>query len=189
MIQQREWRWWSIVLRGLVAVVFGLLSLFAPAAAFVSLVFLFGVFVLVDGVFALALVKQPSRLSRRAVIARGAVSIVAGVITLMWPDISALALLIVIGVWAIAGGLLEVATAIRMRDEIEHDWLLGVEGVLSVGFGIALLISPLAGAIVLGLWVGAYALALGIALLFTGFKLRSHMQRMMPGRARLIDVG
>jgi uncharacterized membrane protein HdeD (DUF308 family) len=176
MIVQPKWRWWAVALRGVAAVLFGILALLAPSAAFVFLVLLFGAYALVDGVLALYVASQRTTQPRGAIVARGIVSIAAGIITLAWPGISALALLIVIGAWAIAAGALEIATAIRMRKELEHEWLLGTEGVLSILFGVALLISPLAGAIVLGLWVGAYALVLGVMLLTTAFQMRSYVR-------------
>jgi len=174
MQNQPTWRWWAIALRGVAAILFGLLALFSPAAAFTSLVIVFGAFALVDGVLALSVARRRAGNSYAAMIARGIISIVAGIVALTWPGISALALLIVIGLWAIATGIFEVATSIHMRKEIQHEWLLGFEGTLSILFGAALLVSPLAGAIVLGLWVGAYALVIGIMLLATGFGLRSY---------------
>jgi uncharacterized membrane protein HdeD (DUF308 family) len=159
------------------------LALFAPSAAFISLVLLFGAFAVVDGVLALAVASRGETPTRGAILARGIVSLIAGVLVLLMPDISGLALLFVIGVWAIAAGILEVATAIRMRKEIEHEWLLGFEGILSILFGVALLISPLAGAIVLGVWVGAYALIVGIMLVTTALQLRSHQQRALTAAA------
>ena len=174
MIEQPNWRWWAVALRGAVAVLFGLLALYSPGKAFVTLVLLFGAYAIVDGILALWTARQRTEYPRGMIIARGIISLAAGIITLTWPQISALALLIVIGAWAIAAGVFEIATAFRMRREIEHEWLLGIEGVVSILFGVALLASPLAGAIVLGLWVGAYALVLGVMLLATGFQMRSY---------------
>lgn len=174
------WRWWAIALRGAAAILFGVLALLVPGVAFVSLVLLFGAYALVDGVLALSVARRSVAHSRGAIVARGIVSIFAGTLTLLWPTISALALLVVIGMWAIAAGLLEIGTAIRLRREIAHEWLLGVEGVLSIAFGVALLISPFAGAIVLGIWVGAYALIVGAMLVATAFKLRSYEHRHEP---------
>jgi uncharacterized membrane protein HdeD (DUF308 family) len=98
-------------------------------------------------------------------------SSLAGLIALVWPAISSLALLVVIATWAIVAGVLEIAMSIRRN--IAHEWLLRIEGVLSIVFGVLLFLSPLAGAIVLGLWVGAFALVAGGMLVQTGFRLRS----------------
>jgi uncharacterized membrane protein HdeD (DUF308 family) len=179
----RQWRWWSVALRGLFAIVFGLFALASPSSAFFSLVMLFGIFALVDGVLALAFGTRTKALPRGAIISRGIISIVAGVLALTMPGPAGLALLILIGAWAITSGLSELYMAFKMRHEIEHEWLLGIEGVLSVAFGIMLLMSPLAGAIVLGLWVGAFALVLGGMMIATGFRLRELQHRAHDLRA------
>jgi uncharacterized membrane protein HdeD (DUF308 family) len=177
MRKKIRWRWTSIALRGVAAVIFGVLSLVNPRAAIVSLVLLFGVYALIDGLIALSARAAVGSKSRRAVIARGIVSVAAGVITLMWPGLSTFALLFVIGAWAIVAGALEIVWAFRLREELKGEWLLAVEGVLSILFGTVLLISPLAGAIVLGLWVGGYAMVLGTMLLLAAFEVRSFTHR------------
>jgi uncharacterized membrane protein HdeD (DUF308 family) len=181
MFENKSYRWWSIALRGVVAVLFGVLSLIAPAAAVVSLVLLFGAFALVDGVLALSAARAADGRSRRAMIARGIASIVAGLVALVWPGISTLALLMVIGLWSIAAGALEILTAYRVRAAIQGEWLIALEGGLSVLFGIALLVSPLAGAIVLGIWVGAYAIVVGTMLLLAAFEARSFANQQGMG--------
>jgi uncharacterized membrane protein HdeD (DUF308 family) len=168
----KNWRWWTVALRGVAAIVFGVLALIAPTYAFLSLVILFGIFAIADGVLAFALGATPL-VSKGAMYARGVISIAAGVIALVWPQITGLALLFVIAAWAVAAGIVEIVMAIRLRKTIEHEWLLGVEGVLSIVFGVLLFMAPLAGAIVLGLWVGIYALILGGMLVATGLRLRS----------------
>ncbi|HEX8114040.1 MAG TPA: DUF308 domain-containing protein, partial [Kofleriaceae bacterium] len=160
MTRVRTWRWWTIALRGLVAIAFGILAMIRPGAAFLSLVLLFGVYAIVDGVLALVLASQRVH-ARGALVARGIVSIAAGVLALEWPGITAFVLLLVIAGWAIVSGVLEIAMAIQMRKQLESEWLLALEGALSVVFGVLLLLSPLVGAIVLGLWIGAWALVLG----------------------------
>lgn len=178
MVRFKKWRWWTIALRGVAAILFGLVSLWAPSAAFVWLVIVFGIYAIVDGALALALAVRPTQ-SRIAIIGRGLVSILAGVLALTMPGITALALLYVIAAWAIVSGIFEIVMAIQMRKEIEGEWLLGIEGALSIGFGILLMLAPLAGAIVLGIWIGAYALVLGGMQVGTAFRLRSY-QRQHP---------
>jgi hypothetical protein len=101
---------------------------------------------------------------------RGLVSIVAGLIAFLMPGITAFALLVVIAAWAIVAGISEIAMAVRLRKMIEYEWLLGLEGALSIAFGVLLLLSPLAGAIVIGLSIGAYALVLGGMLIVEAFR-------------------
>jgi len=173
MLRLKRWRWWTVALRGVAAILFGIFSVFAPGITFVSLVLLFGAYSIVDGALALALASRPIQ-PRLPLIARGLVSIAAGIIALVWPGITGFALLLVIASWAIVAGVLEIVTAIQLRKEIEGEWLLAIEGILSIGFGALLVLSPLAGAIVLGLWIGAYALVLGGMLIATAFRLRSY---------------
>jgi uncharacterized membrane protein HdeD (DUF308 family) len=165
-------RWWTIALRGVVAILFGILAMTSPGAAFVSLVLLFGLYAIIDGVLALVLASRRVQ-PHGALIGRGIVSIAAGVIAFVWPGITAFALLLVIAAWAIISGALEIVTAIQMRKQLEGEWLLALEGVLSVGFGVLLLLSPLVGAIVLGLWIGAWALVLGGMEIGTALRVRS----------------
>jgi uncharacterized membrane protein HdeD (DUF308 family) len=177
------WRWWTVALRGIAAILFGLFSLFAPGAAFLSLVLLFGIYAIVDGLLALSLGFRERIYARGAMVVRGLVSVAAGMIALIWPGITGIVLLLVIASWAVASGILEIVIAIRMRKQLQHEWLLGVEGCLSIVFGVLLFLSPLAGAIVLGLWVGAYALVVGGMLVGTGLRLRSYLIEHPPAAA------
>jgi uncharacterized membrane protein HdeD (DUF308 family) len=167
-----NWRWWSLALRGVVAILFGLVAVTMPVAAFLTLVVMFGVFAILDGVFALYVAAHTH--AGGAIIARGVVSILAGVVTLVWPQISSFVLLLLIASWAVVSGGLEVVVAARHRSHIPHVGLVIFEGVLSIAFGILLFMSPLSGAIVLGLWVGAYALVFGVILLAAAWQTHSH---------------
>lgn len=188
MKRYMTWRWWSIALRGVAAIILGILSLYAPAVTFLSLVIVFGVYAIIDGVLALFMAARGTGTSQGAIILRGIVSIIAGVLALVWPGITALALLVVIGVWAIIAGILEIVVAVRHRKELEHEWLLGLEGALSLAFGILLLFSPLAGAITLGLWIGVYALVFGTLLVAAGFRMRSRQKKAAPPDGQLAAV-
>ena len=172
-----RWRWWSVGLRGLAALTFGIISIFVPGLTFFSLVFVFGAYAIVDGVLALMLASRQLVQPRGWIIVRGLVSILAGLVAMLLPGITALALLMVIAAWAIVSGISEIAMAVKLRRQIEHEWLLAAEGALSIVFGVLLLLSPLAGAIVIGLWVGAYALVLGGMMIATAFRLRATMGR------------
>jgi uncharacterized membrane protein HdeD (DUF308 family) len=167
-----QWRWWTVVLRGAAAILFGILAVFAPTAAFASLVILFGIYALVDGALVLGMGIRERAYHRGAMIGRGIVSLAAGALALGWPGISSVALLFVIATWAIVAGIFEIVMSIRLR--VPHEWLLRLEGALSIVFGVLLFMAPLAGAVILGLWVGAYALVFGGMLVETGFRLRSY---------------
>jgi uncharacterized membrane protein HdeD (DUF308 family) len=167
-----RWRWWSIALRGVAALALGVISLFWPGLTFMSLVFVFAAYAVVDGVLALMLASKDIAQPRGWIVARGLISIAAGSIAFLAPGITAFALLVVIATWAIVAGIAEIVMAVKLRKLIEYEWLLGLEGVLSIAFGVLLLLTPLVGAIVIGLWVGAYALVLGGMLIAEAFRLR-----------------
>jgi uncharacterized membrane protein HdeD (DUF308 family) len=170
---EKRWRWWSVALRGLAALALGIISLFVPGLTFFSLVIVFGAFALVDGVLALMLASTRLVQPHGWVVVRGLVSILAGLLALFLPGITAFVLLVVIGSWAIVSGTSEIVAAVKLRKQIRGEWLLAAEGVFSIAFGVVLLLSPLVGAIVIGLWVGAYALVLGGMMIATAFRLRS----------------
>jgi uncharacterized membrane protein HdeD (DUF308 family) len=167
-----RWRWWSIALRGVAALALGIISLFWPGLTFLSLVLVFGAYAIVDGGLALMLGSKGIVQPRGWIIVRGLVSISAGLIALLMPEITAFALLVVIAAWTVVAGIAEIVMAVKLRKMLEYEWLLGLEGALSIAFGVALLLAPLVGAIVIGLWIGAYALVLGGMLIVEAFRLR-----------------
>jgi uncharacterized membrane protein HdeD (DUF308 family) len=173
--------WWVVALRGALAVLFGVLALVWPGITLAALVLLFGGYALVDGVFALgnAFFGGARAEGRRPwLILEGVVGIIVGILTFVWPGITALALLWVIAAWAIITGVLEIATAIRLRRELRGEWMLIASGVLSVIFGLILAVRPGPGAVALVWVIGIYAIIFGVSLLFLAFRLR----RGAPGR-------
>jgi len=165
-------------------VVFGLVTFFDPAISLAALVLLYGAYAFVDGVFALVSALRNHRPSERwfLLLLEGIVGIAAGIVTLLWPGITAIALLFVIAAWALVTGAFEVAAAIRLRAAIEHEWLLALSGIASIGLGVLLLLFPGAGALALVLWIGAYALVSGALLIGLAFRLRS-WERSHPPHA------
>jgi uncharacterized membrane protein HdeD (DUF308 family) len=173
MLHSLAQNWWALALRGLVAVLFGLLTFFMPGITLVTLVLLFGAYALVDGIFnAIAFFRVPAH--HWAFLVEGAVGIIAGVLTFTWPAITALVLLYLIAYWAIFTGILEIVAGIRLRKAIANEWLLVAMGILSLLFGIMILFAPAAGALAIVLWIGAYALVFGIFLLVLAFRLKGH---------------
>ena len=166
-------RWWTIALRGVAAVVLGLLSLALPRVTFLSLVILFGIYAILDGILTLSLIGRGGY-RWNSIGARGVASILAGLIALVWPGITAVALLLVIASWAIVAGGLEILLALRLRHRLRHEGVLVLEGVLSIAFGSALFIAPSLGMIALGLWVGAFALVTGALLIAVALSVRRH---------------
>lgn len=173
MLDSLASNWWALALRGLAAIVFGLLTFFVPGITLLTLVILFGAFALVDGVLnVLAFFRMASH--HWPLLLEGLVGIIAGVLTFAWPAITALVLLYLIGFWAIFTGVFEIIAGIRLRSVIRNEWLLILMGVLSLLFGGLIFFAPGAGALAIILWIGAYALVFGIFLLALSFRLRGH---------------
>jgi uncharacterized membrane protein HdeD (DUF308 family) len=163
--------WWALALRGLFAVLFGLLAFLIPGITLLTLVLLFGAYVLLDGIFdILAAIRSPSH--HWALVLEGIVGIVAGILTFVWPGMTAMVLLYLIAFWAIFTGVLEIVAGIRLRRALANELLLILMGVVSLFFGFLILIFPGAGALAVVLWIGAYAFVFGIMLLVLAFRLR-----------------
>lgn len=167
--------WWMIVLRGVIAILFGLSAFLWPDLTWLSLVLLFGVYALIDGVIAIATgfthVKESTRWW--AFVLEGLVSIGAGVVALMWPGLTTIVLIFMIGAWAILTGILEIAAAIRLRHEITNEWWLALGGLLSIAVGVMLILQPAAGGLAVIWIIGAYAITFGVLLILLGFRVRN----------------
>jgi len=164
--------WKTLALGGAAAVLFGLLTLAWPGVTLWALVVLFGAWAFVDGVFrlmALATGVPGARQHRTALIIQGILGIGIGIVTFIWPGMTALALLFVIAAWAFVFGVVEVAAAVQLRKVIENEWLLGALAIL---FAIALVITPGAGALVITWLIGWFALLSGTLRLALAWKLR-----------------
>ena len=167
--------WWVLALRGVLAIVFGVLAALMPGITLFALVLLFGSYAIIDGGFAIvaAIRRRGTAGPWWALLLEGLISIAAGVVTFVFPGLSALALVYVIGAWAIFTGVLEILAALGLRRQIQGEWWLAATGVLSIIFGGLVLFRPGAGALALVLWIGAYAIVFGILLLALAFRLRS----------------
>jgi uncharacterized membrane protein HdeD (DUF308 family) len=168
--------WWALALRGLLAIVFGLLAFALPGPTLAALVILFGAYALVDGIFALVAAVRAAEAHERwwLFVLEGIAGIAAGLITFAWPGITALVLLYLIAWWAIITGIFEIAAAIRLRKEITGELWLALGGAASVIFGLILLFRPGVGALAVIWLIGTYALVFGVLLVLLGFRLRGH---------------
>lgn len=167
--------WWALLLRGLAAIVFGVLTWLQPAASAAALVLVFGVYVLVDGVLAIFSAFQSRKESSHwwVVLIWGLISAVVGLLMLFQPAITALVMTIYIGVWALMTGVMEVVAAIRLRKEIQGEWLLILGGLISVLFGIFVLMQPAAGMMAM-LWaLATYAVVFGALMVVLAFKVKN----------------
>jgi uncharacterized membrane protein HdeD (DUF308 family) len=172
--------WWALALRGLLAVLFGILAIAWPGIALGALVLLFGAYALVDGVLSIAaaVVGRTSGMPWWALLLEGVLGIATGIVTFAWPGITGIVLLYLIAAWAIFTGILEIVAAIQLRKEIQGEWLLALSGVLSVVFGLLLVARPGAGAVAVAWLIGAYAIVFGVLLMTLGFRLRSLTKRV-----------
>ena len=167
--------WDMFLVRGILAVLFGIVTLLMPGITLVVLVALFGAYALVDGVLLsiLAFKNRKTDADWWLMLLAGLASIAAGVVTFVWPGLTAAGLFYVIVAWAIATGIFEVIYAIRFRNAIKEEGLLVLDGVLSVAFGILLMVQPTAGALAVVWMIGVYAIAYGVMLVVLAFRLRN----------------
>jgi uncharacterized membrane protein HdeD (DUF308 family) len=167
--------WWAMALRGLLAVLFGIAAFMAPGIMLWMLVALFGGYALADGIFALiSAFRRDVRAERWwALLFEGVTGIAIGVLTFVWPRLTAMGLLYMIAFWAIMTGVFEVITAVRLRHEIRGEWMMALIGILSIALGFLMVAFPLAGAISVVLMIGAFVFATGALMIALGFKMRS----------------
>jgi uncharacterized membrane protein HdeD (DUF308 family) len=164
-----------VALRGVLAIIFAAVAFGWPGITLMAVVWLWGAYALVDGIFTslLALRAVEDEEPWAALMVRGLCGIVAGMVAFNWATITALMLAYVVAVWAILAGLSEVATAVRLRRELTGEWLLAAAGALSVALGVLLIANPEAGLLAWVWLIGAYALLAGIVLVALGMRLRS----------------
>lgn len=166
--------WWVYLVRGICAILFGVLALIWPAITILALVVVFGAYAIVDGVFALfGGGRGDGSGSRGWMIFYGVVSILFGVTVFIWPRITALVLLFFIAGWAVVTGVLEIVAGIRVRKTVANEWMFIVSGVLSVIFGILLFIWPGAGALAVIWLIGVMAILYGISLVLLSFRVKA----------------
>lgn len=167
--------WWLLLLRGIAAIVFGVLTFVWPGITLLTLVLFYGAFALVDGVLAIAAAimgGQPAPRWWLAIV--GLLGIGAGIVTFAWPVVTTLLLLFFIAGWAIAMGIFEIVGAIRLRKEIDNEWWLIASGAMSVIFGLILIFAPGTGALALIYVIGVFAILHGVALVALALRLRTH---------------
>ncbi|MGE8128143.1 HdeD family acid-resistance protein [Methylobacterium sp. NPDC080182] len=174
--------WWLVALRGVIAVLFGAIAFIAPGAFVLSLVLFFAAYMLVDGVVAVVgAVRAAQRHERWGfLLVEGLVDIVVGVAAVLVPAAAVWAFVLLLAAWALVTGGLMIAAAFRLHLHYGR-WWLGLGGVVSILFGLALLINPGMSALVLTWWIGSYTFAFGILLLILAFKLRAQHGAVGPG--------
>ncbi len=176
--------WWFVLLRGVLAILFGLVALFTPGTALLALVFVFGAYAILDGVTAIAAGIRHRTSESHWVwhIVQGIVSIIAGIVAFAWPGVTVLAILFVIAFWSIVNGIAEIMESFAMRrlGSGTWGWMLAA-GIVSVLFGIVLVIQPGAGLLTLLWFVGAYAVVFGVIIVVWAFRLRGAVHATADG--------
>ena len=180
MLSSFAHHWWVAVLRGVLAIAFGLAAFVWPGLTLATLIALFGAYALVDGIVTLGLgfFGLGSNERRGATVLSGALGVLAGIVTFAQPAAAAFGLLYVIAAWAMISGVLQVAAAVQLRNVISDEWLMGLGGALSVVFGILLLAAPASGVLTLVFLFGYFAISAGITHIGFGLRLRGLGQHL-----------
>lgn len=175
MIEALSRRWWIFLVRGIAAIVFGVLALTSPGATLLVLTVLFGAYAFVDGLFALfAAVSGADRSRWWIFLFEGIVGIVVAFLVATQTALTAITLLLVIAIWAIVTGVLEIVAGIQLRDHVAQEWLYIVAGIASIALGILMLRDPAAGVVAVAWLVAYYAIFFGLLQLGLAFRLRRH---------------
>ena len=174
--------WWAIGIRGVLAILFGLIALFLPGATMLSLVLVFAAYAFVDGVIGIVSAVRAARQHERwgFLVLEGLVNIAAAAVAVLWPGITVVAFVFLVAFWAIFTGILELAAAFRLQFIDGRGWLI-FGGIVSVLYGALLIAAPMIGAVVLTWWLGAYALIFGVALVVLAFRLRARLDKHQHG--------
>lgn len=174
LIQPSPHSWWILVLRGIAAILFGVMAFVWPGLTGMVLVIAFGAYALIDGVF--AVVTGISRLGHSsrgwAFLLEGVLGIIVGFASLLLPGVVTVALIYLIAAWAVMTGIFEIVSAVQLRKEIRNEWALGLSGLLSIIFGVLVMFQPASGGLALVWILGGYAIAFGILLIVAGIRLR-----------------
>jgi uncharacterized membrane protein HdeD (DUF308 family) len=176
MVHALAKNWWLLLLRGIAAIIFGVLAFAWPGVTLLTLILFYGAFALVDGVLAIiAAITGGAPGPRWWLAIVGLLGIAAGLLTFLMPGLSALVLLFFIAGWAIATGVFQIMGAIQLRKEIDNEWLLILGGIISVLFGIGVMLAPGAGALALVWVIGTYAIIIGVLFVALAFRLKKHV--------------
>ena len=176
--------WWAVGLRGILAIIFGLICLLTPGIAVGAFVIVFAAYMFVDGAFAIISGIRAARSGEQwgLLILEGIVDLAAGILAVVWPAITLVALVWIVAIWAIVSGALMLGAAFILNIDYGR-WWLALGGIASLIFGILLIIEPFIGAVILTLWIGAYALVFGVFLLVLAFQLNSKREARLRSNA------
>jgi uncharacterized membrane protein HdeD (DUF308 family) len=167
--------WGALALRGVAAILFAIIAFFWPGITATALILLFGVYALIDGIFALIAGLRAARRHGRsgALLVEGVLNLLIATVIFAWPGAALIALIYLIALWALVTGIVLTAAGLALI-RLSGEWLLVVSGLLSILLGMILFVHPAVGAVALSWWLGAYALLFGIALVSAAFRIRYH---------------
>ncbi|HEV7179930.1 MAG TPA: HdeD family acid-resistance protein [Candidatus Baltobacteraceae bacterium] len=176
MIRTLARNWWALLIRGIAAIIFGLLAFLLPGPTGFALVILFGAYAFIDGVFAVVSAVRAAEAHQRwgAFLAEGIIGLIIAAIVFFEPRSAAIGLYITIAVWALITGIFELVAAVELRKTLPNDWLLVLAGIASLLFAVLMIVYPLAGALTIIWLIGAYAIVFGVIMLGLAFRLRRH---------------
>ncbi len=172
--------WKALLVRGILAILFGIVFLFAPLASLVVSIYVFAGFAIAIGVTSLIAGIRSTSPSRGQLILEGVLGIAAGLIALFWPGGTLVAAVILIAAWAIVTGVVQIVQAIKVREEIDNEWWLILGGAASVVFGVLIGLQPVVGIFTVGTLIGIYALIFGIAIVMLAFRLKGYEGQPTP---------
>lgn len=184
MLEVLRHGWWLVLLRGVLAVIFGIMALVWPGITVLALVLVWGVYAVADGVAEIGIgirgAEGLSTAGRWILVILGVFGVVAGIVAFVWPGITALVLAYLIGIWAIIIGIGEISAAIRLRKEIDNEWLMALSGLLAVVLGLIIVIAPGAGVLGLVTLIAWFSIAWGITLVMLAFRIRRAGPALAP---------
>lgn len=166
--------WWVVLLRGIAAILFGIVALVWPGLTVLALLWVFGAYAVFDGVMAVvtAFQRRASDEQWWAWALEGALSIAIGLMAIFWTGATALAFIIWMAIWGVVAGIFRIVAAIRLRREIEGEWTLGLSGLLLIFWGVLMAVLPAAGLLSIAWLIGTFAILIGVVLVFLSLRLR-----------------
>lgn len=165
-------RWWVHLLRGIIAIAFGLVAFVWPQMTMLTLLFFYGVFALLDGFIVIGGIAGRAGSSAIGSLLAGTIGIGIGLLTLFWPGVVAVGLVVYVGIWAMIRGAMDVFHGLQLRKRIPNEWSLPVSGLLSILFGFLIFVAPQLGIVAIIWPVAACAVLAGILLIALAFRLR-----------------
>lgn len=173
--------WWSLLVRGILSIIFGIIAFSQSGITLLSLLILFAIYAIADGISAITVSLQHKKTSENSnfILLIGIVSLAVGILTLIYPALSAVYLIIFMGFRALFNGILELIAAIRLRKEIENEAWLALNGIISILFGLWVIVNPGAGALALIWLIAAYSITIGFILIILAFKARSWSRQLL----------